>query len=168
MSGRALMSRWFGGAKAKWAVGAALLAAAGGVTLLSLQRPAKAATLYYTLTYKAVTKALDGTKVPFTATGTATLDTVTGECSYFAEVPELQASISGTGTLGIGTKFSYGLGSFNGDGYSGSAIFSGKFNDDLSRFKGTIVVAIPNQFGPSPAGFTYTEGRITLIQTTPL
>jgi hypothetical protein len=163
MGGRALLRTWFGGARTKWVVGAALLAVAGGATLLSLQKPAKAATIYYDLTYKAVTLARDGTKVPFTATGYAILDTDTGECSYFAEVPELSAEISGTGTLVIGAKKSYGLGSFNGADYSGTAIFVGKFNDDLTKFKGTIVVAIPDQFGPSPNGFTYTEGKITLI-----
>lgn len=167
MAGMTTLREWFGRTRTKVVLGSALLAAAGGLTLLSLQEKAQAATVYYDLTYKAVTTARDGTRVPFTATGYALFDTETGECSYYAEVPELEAAISGDGTLIAGAKKSYGLGSFNGEGiagpYSGTAIFEGKFNSTGTKFKGTIVVAIPNQFGPPPNGFTFTEGRITLI-----
>lgn len=149
----------------RWIVpGTALAALAGGAALFFALRPARAAIVVYDLEYRATTVALDGTKVPFVATGNAILDTDTGMLTYNAEVPEIPASISGSGTLVTGVKGSYGLSSFDSGSWQGTAIFTGKFRQDGRVFKGKIVVAIPNHFGPAPGGFTYTQGKVTLIR----
>jgi len=148
-----------------WVAGLALAAVvAGGSAVLALQRSAKAATQYYEVTFHGVIKALDGTKVPFTATGTGSVDIATGEFTYDVTVPELEQAISGTGTLATGPKVSYGLSSFDSGTWQGTAIILGKFNKDTSKFKGKITIAIPNHFGPAPNGFTHTTGTILLVR----
>jgi hypothetical protein len=149
----------------RWLAGFALAAlAAGGTTVLVLQRQARAAVQVYDVTFKGLIKALDGTKVPFIATGTGTVDVATGEFSYDVVVPELEQAIDGTGTLATGLKGSYGLSSFDSGSWQGTAIILGKFNKDTSRFKGKITIAIPNHFGPAPNGFTHTTGTILLVR----
>ena len=152
----------------RWTAGLALVAlAAGGATVALLQRPAKAATQYYNSTFKGVTRTLGGEKIPFIATGPATYDPETGAFTYDVVAPVIEAAISGEGVLATGPKGSFGQSSFDSGAWQGTAIILGKFTREGARFKGRIVVSIPNQLGPAPNGGTYTTGVIYLEQTFP-
>ena len=147
----------------RWLAGLALAAVvAGGTAVALIQRPAKAAAVGYTCTFRGVTRLLNGMKVPFVATGPATVDVVTGAFSYDVTAPAIEAAIGGTGTLATGEHQSFGQSSFDSGTWQGTAIILGKFNKDLSKFRGKIVVSIPNQLGPAPNGFTYTTGTVRL------
>ena len=152
----------------RWLAGAALATVlAGGAAFVAFERSAKAATQYYDVTFRGLIKALDGTKVPFTAVGTGSVDIETGAFTYDVTVPELEQAIAGTGTRATGAKGSYGLSSFDSGSWQGTAIILGKFTKETARFKGKITIAIPNHFGPAPNGFTHTTGTILLVRQIP-
>jgi hypothetical protein len=147
----------------RWLAGAVLLAvAAGGTVVAFTQRKAEAAVQNYSVTFKGLIHALDGTKVRFVAVGTGSVDIATGDFSYDVAVPELEQAIAGVGVLGTGPKVSYGRSSFDSGTWQGTAIIQGKFSRETARFRGKIVVGIPNHFGPAPNGFTYTTGTIQM------
>ena len=155
--------------KHRWIAGLSLVTlAAGGAALFLMQKPAKAVTVFYNSTFKGVTRTLDGTKIPFIATGPATYDFETGIFTYDVTAPVIEAAIDGEGILAVGPKGNaFGQSSFDSGSWQGTAVILGKFVKEGSRFKGKIVVSIPNQLGPAPNGGTYTTGTISMEQQIP-
>ena len=110
----------------------------------------------YLFTIKGVTLTLTGDRFKFTASGTMTWDRVSGQMS-FATVTSAGVPFSGIGYLGTGKK-AFATCSFS-SGVNGNAVFIGKFDKTLEKFKGSYRAASPNRLGPTPEGFVHTKGR---------
>ena len=116
----------------------------------------------YTFTMKGTSTTLANQKFKFTASGTMTWNSTTGDVA-FNVATSANASFEGAGTLAYSPKGSYGGTSFDApaSGATGVAVFSGAFNKTKTKFTGNFQAASPNRLGPAPGGFVFTTGSVT-------
>jgi len=117
----------------------------------------------YNVTLKGTSKTLTGGKFPFTATGTMTWDSVTGQMS-FNVTTSVAVNFTGTGILANGPKGCFGLTTLDSGSAEGEAVFSGKFSKDNTKFSGKFYAGSPNRIGPAPGGFVFTSGTVKATQ----
>jgi hypothetical protein len=132
------------------------------VALALLPLPARAATHTYHVTMKGVSSTLSGQKFSFTAAGSMTIDDVTGDLNFTANVSN-GTTLNGTGVAGVG-KNVFGNIAFNQNGASGIGVIAGKASPDRKKFSGKFNVGIPNRLGPSPGGFVNSTGTIAAVE----
>lgn len=104
-------------------------------------------------------------KFKFTGFGSVTIDEGSGQLTYNLLL-STKLAVNGSGVVAVSEKNNiYGLidtqsGTTVTGGFSGSGILDGKVDRNRTRFKGTLVVAVPNRLGPAPGGFVLTTMKI--------
>ncbi len=142
----------------RWILGAWVL-----IGLLGAAAPLRAQVINFDMNMDGLSTTLAGEMFPFTATGTGTLDPMTGQFS-FNVTTSAGVTFTGDGIMGIGpTGLAFATTTLQSlDPVStGTAVIDGQINVDTLELAGNIVAGIPDRLGPAPFGFVRTTGTFT-------
>lgn len=108
-------------------------------------------------------------KFKFNGFGSITIDEGSGQLTY-SFLLDNGFTFSGSGVAAVSEKNNVNAlidvesgGTVDAGGISGQGILDGKVDRNRTKFKGSLIVAVPNRLGPAPAGFVLSKIKIAGI-----